>query len=505
MHLVGLRPAIDVDGWLRAAAFAAVLTAVLALRADLPTEWDSWEYAARAINGETAAMGLGRWWFVVVMHGAFRTGRAFFGLTPINGHVAMQVTAALMMAGAVVALMAWTRRLTQSRAAELIAAALVLPGPVLGLYGAAIMTEGMALLFLTSAFLAWDTALARAQGASAKDAWPWALVAGLAFGIAVNVREPVLLFAAWPVLSGFAVGREVRGRLLAIAAGAAAAAFAIGIIGAWLWSPRADGYLAGIAQWAGYMASARQRYPVDLAGNLLFFATACLAALPVATALIPSTVGWAVVRRSPLVWLIVATLPYLVANVLNHDLAITGRYAIPFVWLLVPVIAAATVDILGRSRLRSSLAGSAIAVAGCVVFFLAWPTIRQTYFDDVASKQRVMNELLAIPESGGAGPVIVAGESTPVAGFLVATGLRRFRIIEGGWAWPHGRAADVVARYLREGADVYVNVERAPASLVLPRDDDEAAERIELARRYGWDTRWWPLVYLIAPPALARR
>ena len=121
-------------------------------------------------------------------------------------------------------------------------------------------------------------------------------------------------------------------------------------------------------------------------------------------------------------------------------------------------------------------------------------------FDDVASKQRVLRALLAISQDNGIAPVIVAGKSTPVAAFLVTIGLRRFTLIEGGWAWPHGRAA-IVARYLHEGADVYVNVERAAASLVLPRDDDEAEERIELAQRYGWDTKLWPLVHLIPPPA----
>ena len=35
--------------------------------------------------------------------------------------------------------------------------------------------------------------------------------------------------------------------------------------------------------------------------------------------------------------------------------------------------------------------------------------------------------------------------------------------------------------------------QRRAASLVLPRDDDEAEERIKLAQRYGWDTELWPL------------
>jgi hypothetical protein len=506
MRAIEWRPTMRANGWPRALAFAAMLAVAFGLRADIPTEWDSWEYAARAIHGDSVAIGLGRWWFVLAMHSAFRVGATLFGLTPQNGYLAMQVAAALMMAGALVALMAWTWRLTQSRAAEIMAAALVLPGPVLGLYGAAVMTEGMALLFITSAFLAWEEALARAEGRGWKEgAAPWALGAGLAFGIAVDVREPALLFAAWPILSCLVDRPRRRWRLLALAAAGAVTTFAVGIVGAWAWSPRADGYLAAVAEWAGYMTSERQRYPANLAGNLLFFASASLAALPVASVLIPSTVGWALIRRTRMLWLIVATLPYAAANLLNHDLVITGRYAIPFVWLLVPAVASATVDLVGQSRLRRGLAGGAIAVAGCIVLMLAWPTIRETYFDDVDAKKRVLRALLAIPQGQQIPPVIVAGESTPVASLLVMTGARKFQLIEGGWAWPRGQAAGIVARHLRQGAAVYVNVGRTPASLVLPRDDGETVERIDVALQYDWDVEHWPLVRLMPRPSVAGR
>src|ERR1700730_547159 len=132
--------------FMRLLAFLTMLLVALAFRAENPMEWDIWEYAARAIRGHSASLALGRWWFVVVMRWSYQIGEVFFGLTALHGYLAMQIASALMMAGALAALMAWTYRLTKSSAAELLAAALVLPGPLIGLYASTVMTESMALL-----------------------------------------------------------------------------------------------------------------------------------------------------------------------------------------------------------------------------------------------------------------------------------------------------------------------------------------------------------------------
>src|ERR1700730_11765097 len=117
----------------RTLAFFAMFAVALFFRADNPGEWDGWEYVSRAIGGYSTSLALGRWWFVVVMRWSYQLARALFGLTPLQGYVAMQIASSLMMAGALLALMAWTYRLTKSSSAALLVAPLVLPGPLIGL------------------------------------------------------------------------------------------------------------------------------------------------------------------------------------------------------------------------------------------------------------------------------------------------------------------------------------------------------------------------------------
>ena len=130
----------------RAAAFAAMLAVGLVYRCGYLTDWDAWDYAAQAITRQSSDLALGRWWFIAAMRTAWLTGHGLFGLGTAEAYLPMQIASALMMAGAVVAGMAWTRRLAGSWAAELIFAAMVVPGLIIGLYTFSVMTEAMGLL-----------------------------------------------------------------------------------------------------------------------------------------------------------------------------------------------------------------------------------------------------------------------------------------------------------------------------------------------------------------------
>ena len=70
----------------------------LAFRTEHLTHWDSWDYTAQAICRHSSDLFLGRWWFIAFMRAAYIAGREIFGLTRLEGYLAMQLACSLFMA-----------------------------------------------------------------------------------------------------------------------------------------------------------------------------------------------------------------------------------------------------------------------------------------------------------------------------------------------------------------------------------------------------------------------
>ena len=479
----------------RSLAFFAMLTAALVYRCEHLTDWDSWDYAAQAIYAHSSDLLLGRWWFLAFMRGAYLVGKGLFGLSELEGYLAMQVACALCMAGAVAAGMAWTYRMTRSVAAELIFAALLVAGPVFGIYATAVMTEAPALLMLALAFWAWQraTAAERRRGV-------WAVAAGLAFGVMISMREQAATLAAWPIISCLTDKPSNRWRLLSLAVAACALTLAIGALGAWAWYPWTDrSYFQNIARWTAEMVKERRLYPVAPVANLISLGKFALVAAPLAAILLAPAAIWAALRATRLRWLMLATAPYLLTVLVNHDMSVNPRFLLPGMFALAPIVAVAVEAAVVRQRGRFALrlAGVSMLIIALTLAATAAGSgyIQKYHFSYARSMSAMYRNMLRLPDDA----VILAGPGTPIAQYLNRLALKRFDVIRSGWQWPGEALDDVVAAAMKEGKRVYVNLTEADWKRV-DRQSNEWEQLLSVAGDYKLDGSSWPLVRLRRRP-----
>jgi len=461
-----------------AVAAGLTLLAGLLLRVNWLTDWDSYDYTCQAVRGRSSDLLLGRWWFIFFMRVAWWVGGGVFGLSELNAFRAMQWANLAAMCLAVVGLMAWTRRLTGHTAVSLLAGGIVVLSPLTALYATAVMTEPIALATLAWALYAWQRA------GSGRAGTAWALLAGGLFGVAVDVREPALLLAAWPVLACIVYRRPGRWRRLALGAAAMAVTLGVGMAMAAAWRVEGGlGYWANIVDWTQVMAEERQRYLIRYPLNGALVIAYLGLAVPAGALVLAAAGAWAAerwrrrrgadatappaspTRLPPAAWAAAAAVPYAVSLLVNHNLSFNFRFALPLGWMLTPLAACLLARGLGlrtwpwpwpkrwqsvRLRLAAvALGGALLAVGGGI-------PLGAFIFRDARDKQVLCNAMLHLPDRS----VVAAGKGTPVAAYLVNMDIRPdFEIIWTGWDFPHGTLNDVVAEALAAGRPVYVNAD----------------------------------------------
>jgi hypothetical protein len=298
----------------------------------------------------------------------------------------------------------------------------------------------------------------------------WAFASGLAFGVAVDVREPVLLVAAWPLASCLVDRRRGRWRLLAAAGAGAAITLAVGVLGAWALYPwtgmavrRLAGidvdvsYFVGMGKWMEQMAREKMQFPLSVAQNLVFLFKYGASEIPVAAFLAVPAVAWAALRFRKGLWLTVALLPLVALLVLDHTLQVNPRHPLPLLWLLTPVVAAALegwAAAIAKSPRRRIGIALAVVLAGngaALTYALGFQVIREEYYDYVRRHQQAYAAMRQMPGDA----VVVAGPGTPAAYFLTRVKEKNFEIIASGWAWPQN-LKEIIDQRMRAGQDVYV-------------------------------------------------
>ena len=486
----------------RAAMFLASCLVGALYMAPVPTDWDAWDYSAQAIRGHSSDLLLGRWWFIAAMRAVY-CPVARLGGTRGDVFTAMQTANGLMFAAGVVLLMAWTHRVSHSRVSELIAALLVLSGPMMGIYAMSIMTEPMTLLLLAGAFYCWRRAVADASG----QGLHWAAGAGACLGIVADIREPAALLCLWPVVSVLAERPARRWSKLLLAAGAGAVTLSVGVLMAWQWYPveyTGRTFWENMSAWTVAMARERSAFGPALAVQFRLLAEYAMAASPVAAlGLIPAAI-WAVRRRHVTIWLLVGTLGYAATLVLNHNMAVNPRFTLPWIWVLIPLVATALGRLIeafpGRKALVGGAVFSAILLGGAGAHAATFYLMRKAYFGYVESMTSQYQVMRALPEDS----MVIAGPGTPIAQHLIRTGEKDFLVVGSGWGWPED-AVELRSRVdtaLAEGRDVFVNMDESDWRRVR-RDSGEWEMLHQVSRRYHQIKRdeFWPLVQWTAPRA----
>ncbi|MFW5841294.1 MAG: phospholipid carrier-dependent glycosyltransferase, partial [Planctomycetota bacterium] len=500
--------ALDVEArrtmWRRLGAFVAMFPVCWGYQSPIPTDWDAWDYSAQAIQGHSSDLLLGRWYHIAVMRGAYLVGSIQGQISLLDAYTVMQSVNMALMAGAVAVGMAWTRRLTGSAAAEVVFALLFLTGPMFGIYGSSIMTEPLALLTIALGFWAWQ----RGIQAERRNAL-WALLAGALLGVAINIREPALLLAAWPVVSVFAQKPRNRWAMLAAAAGGALATLGFGVLMAWAWYPvgyTGRTYWQNIAGWTASMSEERQQFAIQPPRQLLLVAQFALAAAPVAAVLALPAGIWAARKRTPTAWLAVGSLPYLLIVLVNHDLAVNPRFIMPWLWVLGPVVAHAVAAVCverGRNVARNLLITMAVILGlGLGTLAVGWSQLQRYHFGYVRQMARAYEALWNIRSDA----VIIAGPATPIAYHFNRLEIKDFRVIGSTWDWPRAAEdqtpAEALAERIEEARNqrrpLWVNMDAKMWALVNRESGEfetvqQVAEQFLQVQRKGY----WPMVLWI--------
>jgi hypothetical protein len=441
-------------------------------RTEMLTDWDSWEYAALAAQGQPSTLCLGRWWFIFFMRLAYLAGRAL-GVEPTYCFIPMQAAVSIMSAAALAAIMHWVYLITGRLRPAMIAAAVALISPAMAVYCSAVMTEGPALLFIALALIGWDSAVSRSARQPA-GAVLRAVLAGMALGIAANMREPALLLCAWPIASCFIDRPRQRWLLLSVAAAGAAATLAVGVGMAWLWSGTDP--VTVLRSYIDYMRKERETFGGNLLAHVGFLFTHFSLATPLAVfAFIACAVRYFRGRRLSgpkvarprgrrLKWLAISCLPYAAANWYNPNLSFNFRLILPPAWMLLPISALAAETAAGWIYERLKAAASmrplvVAAAAGCgallglgltYVLLLTWHFRRARY------QAEVCHAMLALPK----GAAVIPGTGSPVGTYLNRTGLRRdLKVLVTDFGWTADYLADRVKVYWRDSRRVYINLD----------------------------------------------
>ncbi len=468
-----------------------MLVVALVLRTEQLTHWDSWDYTAQAIGGHSSDLLLGRWWFIGFMRAAYIVGRELFALTRLEGYLAMQLTCALFMAGAVAAGMAWTYKLTRSVTAEVCFAALILLGPMFAIGASSVMTESATLCMLTLSFLAWEKAIA-----ARANAMRWALASGLAFGVMVSMREQAVVLLFWPVVSCLTDKPHRRWSLLAAGAVGTFVTLGFGVFMAARWYPWPDvSYWQNIGRWVDSMQTERGQFAVRPWAQADILATYLFSASPLVALLIVPSLIFSSLRRQRVFWLFVATIPYLITLLINHDLPVNPRFIMPAAWMLAPVAAGGLAALLavGRKADRRRaviVAAMSILVVATLSFFI-WQGVVVYHFRASRRKAAAFAVMMQMPSNA----FVIPGPSTPVAYYLGRMGVKDFDIIASGWGWPgQSQLQEGVVEALSEGREVYANLD--PEDWRGSRDNPEWDQLQALAARCELDEATWPMVRL---------
>lgn len=454
-----------------AAAVMAILCCIT--RSDALTDWDSWEYAALAVVGEPSGLCLGRWWFIFFMRVAYLIGSAG-GLDLMHSYVTMQVAVIIMSVAAIVAVMHWTYLFSGRLSTAVLAGCIGLVSPSLMAYCSAVMTETPTMLFLALSMIFWEMVLMRSSSRPIV-AGIWASAAGVAFGIAVSMREPALFLCAWPVVSCFIDRPRGRWRLLAITAVSSLATLGFAVCMAWVWSGVDP--VTSIGNYSQYMRTERETFGFHGWANLGYLGTHFLIASPLAVlAFLVHALRWAfsgrdskthsdrkgVFRRAK--WLGISLIPYVLMTWYNPDLSFNYRLLLPLAWMAVPIAAVCAEAALARfgrwvlfpTRTTVITSGIAIVLISGTIMGFAHHHLLVPWFHYTEYQKQMFQQLQTLPDNTAVFP----GPGSAIGIYLQRTGLRPDWIaVPTGFGWTGDNLTQRVEGFFKKGKRVFVNLD----------------------------------------------
>ncbi len=430
----------------------AQMAFILLFRADFLTDWDSYLYTYSALHLQPIGLAGGRWFFTALLGLIWRTVSLFHTVAPDSAWLVFSSTTMVFALANVVLFFNLAKRLAGSEAA-VIATALFISSPLTGLYASAVMTETFAMTLLLTACLLLS--------ASAISLWH-SLLAGLAFALAVAVREPVILLIFLPLglLWGGMPTRLRVGMLVSRWANLFVFLFvflAILLLHFFLTRHFADNWETLSKNWS--MGMTRERFqmvgwlPKTIVVN--FFCLICWLGIftPAVLLTIPEQIR--LFRTQPAFWMIplfAAVILYGLGQIANHSLVFNPRFALfPGALLCVPAA-------LGLwRRLPDPLKKPWLIAAILIVLHLSavgcfWSVFQGYYFNKSVAARETYNSLSYAPNNA----LFIPGRLTPVVEFYKNLHTRDWQIIYAGWDFSDKELAHQIETARQTSRNVYL-------------------------------------------------
>ncbi len=448
---IGNRPSVDApspSGWelgdLWRVAMLGVIQAVFVALLWPPflTNWDSYLYTYAAFGFEPIPLALGRWLYPAMLGSVWAVFHRLFSIDPDDAWMVFSgVSAAAAMVN-VVLFYGLSRRWIGPRGA-LLASAIVVSSPLVGIYGSAVMTEtfAMTLLLVSLLFVQGHPSLLRTA------------VAGLMFGAACAIREPMIFLVPLHLGLIWRYGRDHSRRFACLGLFASLAVLAVGLntLAGYLSDPQ---WVVRYHEWSAGMLAERSDtglvLPRLFLANLVCYAGYLLTFSPVLPFLMPVLL----LRRrcvSP-IWfrpLLLAFGLYSLAQIVNHTLPVNPRFVIPAgVLATIPIVWS-----LGRRwpvLLRWKATAAVIVAVNLLLLAADWDWVEEFHFYPARASLATFETLHLASEHA----VLFPGALTPVVHYYKETRDLPWRIVHSGWSFDPQSAREALNFAEKEGCPV---------------------------------------------------
>lgn len=438
--------------WWIAPALLALLLAAIFIDPFIG-DWDALDYTLASLKGRPSSMALGRSFFILTNHAAWRAANSWFGLPVENAYLLFKYMVVIQSPLAVLACWTLARDVSRSLPIATIAALLIVTSPFFVIYSGQVMTEIPSLLLLGLALLVY------LRGVRGERLWLMLLGAAI-LGAGVNVREPVAFYAPWLMAAPFACGWKWKRRHVAHVFLSTLVFLAVAFMpfAFWFWSDL-EGYRAAWYGWRESMRVEALRHPFSLSNLLAFLVYFFLASPLVCVALpVAAIKEWSAEKYSAL--LALAAVGFLATLLLlfNYSTTINWRYFLTGLPALAPLVAAyflrSQTSKLGSERLAfiSVLAG--LALIALVLGFYLKPS-RDKFTAQHAAGLEYRERLRLVPEDA----VVISGSQSIAVTYWRGIGMGRWDVVGAGSGWPEGRLAVLIEKHLTENRRVVIDAD----------------------------------------------
>lgn len=404
------------------------------------TDWDSYLYTYAGLTFSPVTLASGRWLFAVLLGVIWQIVNLFRTIPPDYAWLIFSSTTIIFALLNVVLFFTLAQRLI-GRDSALIATAIFVTSPLIAISSSAVMTE----TYTISALLISILLILRAKNIF------HIILAGLSFGLACAIREPIIFMIFLPV--GIILSEHKNKKSIFAFITAMIFVLLINQAGAYLTTPnRSEIY----AHWLAGMASERAKMVPSIATLLIRNTLFLVCWLVIFSPLIVLTISKqiSVLRKEQSYWhkpAMLAIIAYLIAEIANHSLIFNPRFVI-FPAIILTLFAADAIKRTLPLKFKPVHIATMIVLLQISLIFLSKPIFQKYYFDKSQAARKIFFALKNAPKQA----VFIPGKFTPLIEFYSKLHQRNWRIVYSGWDFSNKKLSDALSQAKKENMPVYL-------------------------------------------------